>query len=143
MHINPVLELSALQLQPFLSFLILPVNGHSLGPRKWKGFLGSENGVRLSGSPAFATEIQLNISEFGAMLWNGLNLIYLVEPSLYISTAYFPKKLLQNLRSPYWSILGPLLFLMYMNDVSGITDYATSRMYADETSMTFTACYIV
>lgn len=77
------------------------------------------------------------------MLWNGLNLIYLVEPSLYISTVYFPKKLLENMRSPYWSILGPLLFLMYMNDISGITYYATSRMYADETSMTFTACYIV
>ena len=32
----------------------------------------------------FFNEIQLNMSEFGAILRSGLNLIYLIEPSLYI-----------------------------------------------------------
>ena len=37
---------------------------------------------------------------------------------------------------PLGSILGPLLFLIYINDLSGIIDFATTRMYVDDTNLT-------
>ena len=59
---------------------------------QWSSFLGSIKGVRHSGSPSFFNEIQRNISELGAILRSGLNLIYLIEASLYLSTECSPKK---------------------------------------------------
>ena len=43
---------------------------------------------------------------------------------------------------PRDSILGPLLFLIHINDLCNMIDYATTRIYADDTNLTFTACNI-
>ena len=43
---------------------------------------------------------------------------------------------------PRGTILGPLLFLVCMNDLSTIMAYASIQMYADDTNLTFTACSI-
>ena len=32
-------------------------------------------------------------------------------------------------------LAGPLLFLIYINDLSSIIDFATTRMYADDTNL--------
>ena len=40
---------------------------------------------------------------------------------------------------PQGSILAPLLFLIYINNLSRNIDFATTRMYADDTILTFTA----
>ena len=40
---------------------------------------------------------------------------------------------------PQGSILGPLLCFIYINDLANVADYATTRMYADDTNTTFTA----
>jgi hypothetical protein len=44
---------------------------------------------------------------------------------------------------PQGSVLGPLLFLIYINDLASCFDHGTARMYADDTNLSFSACFPV
>jgi retron-type reverse transcriptase len=43
---------------------------------------------------------------------------------------------------PQGTILGPLLFLLYINDLPNCLEHSQPRMYADDTHLTYTAANV-
>ena len=71
---------------------------------------------------------------FRSYLFNRFQTVY--------TNVVFSDKAILKCNVPQGSILGPLLFLIYINYIFNITDYATTRL-ADDTNITFTGCSIL
>lgn len=48
---------------------------------------------------------------------------------------HFPAKKLISCEIPQGSILGPLLFVIYINDLPNSLEYSSARMFADDTTL--------
>ena len=48
-----------------------------------------------------------------------------------------------NCGAPQGSIIGPLLFVVYINDLPNCLSLDSPRMYADDTNLTFAASYMI
>ena len=69
--------------------------------------------------------------------------IFLKEPSTLKLMVYNPQKSYSDgsARGIQFSILGPVLFLIYMNDITSASEYVIFTLYADDTTLFSTMSY--
>ena len=76
--------------------------------------------------------------EYVVLNWNGLKIIYQIEcNTLLIITISHPMKKI-HCGAPQGSILGPILFLLYINDLTSVSEFCFPVLFADDTNMFIT-----
>ena len=71
------------------------------------------------------------------MLWNGSKVILEDVSSMLHIMGYLPWKNTISCGIPQGSILGPLLFLLYINDLSAACKFSSPILFADDTNLFF------
>ena len=74
------------------------------------------------------------------VLYDFLRPAYVIDPKNAMSMERYPVQAKLTCGAPQGSILGSLLFLMYINDLPNCLDISCAKMFADDTNITVSGC---